>query len=333
MMTHASLLRRQALALLGLAPALPALAQAPAGPTRAFPPMPPAGRRPWADQVREIRIGLLTDENQADRLARTRAYRELIAQHFQVPTRIYEAADYNGVVQGFSARQLEISGMGALVYARIWIDTNGNVEPLVTALNEDGVATYLSVMYVRADSPIRSLDDMRGKSLAWSDPNSTSGFLVPRSELREAGIDINTYFSRTGFAGGQEQGVVAVLNRQYDAGVTATSAEGKATTLTRNVSIVYKGVNLVVRVKGSTAWLKVWVDGKIDDQLGVAGSVVGSGKTLTFTGKESIEVRTGSSGVTYFTLNGTSLGALGPSGMPETWLFAPPAPPEQTQRR
>jgi phosphonate transport system substrate-binding protein len=222
MMTHASLLRRQALTLLGLAPALPALAQAPA-----FPPMPPAGRRPWADQVREIRIGLLTDENQADRLARTRAYRELIARHFDIPARIYEAADYNGVVQGFSARQLEISGMGALVYARIWLDTNGNVEPLVTALNRDGVATYLSVMYVRADSPIRSLDDMRGRSLAWSDPNSTSGFLVPRSELREAGIDINTFFSRTGFAGGQEQGVVAVLNRQYDAGVTATSAEGE----------------------------------------------------------------------------------------------------------
>ncbi|MGG5817644.1 phosphate/phosphite/phosphonate ABC transporter substrate-binding protein [Falsiroseomonas sp. HW251] len=213
--------RRQALALVGMAAAMPALAQAPA-----FPPMPPAGRRPWADQVREIRIGLLTDENQADRLARTRAYRELISQHFGVPTRIYEAADYNGVVQGFSARQLEISGMGALVYARIWLDTNGNIEPLVTALNEDGVATYLSVMYVRADSPIRSLDDMRGKSLAFSDPNSTSGFLVPRSELREAGIDIPTYFSRTGFAGGQEQGVVAVLNRQYDAGVTATSAEG-----------------------------------------------------------------------------------------------------------
>jgi cytoskeletal protein RodZ len=115
--------------------------------------------------------------------------------------------------------------------------------------------------------------------------------------------------------------------------VTASSAEGKTQALTRNVSVTYKGVNLVVSIKGGRAWLKVWVDGKIDDQLGVAGSVVGSGKTLTFTGDESVEVRTGSSGVTYFTLNGTSLGALGPSGMPETWLFAPPAPPEKTQRR
>jgi cytoskeletal protein RodZ len=115
--------------------------------------------------------------------------------------------------------------------------------------------------------------------------------------------------------------------------VTASSAEGKTQALTRNVSVTYKGVNLVVAVKGGRAWLKVWVDGKIDSRVGVAGSVFGSGKTLTFTGKDTIEVRTGSSGVTYFTLNGTSLGALGKSGTPETWLFAPPAQPEKTQRR
>ena len=115
--------------------------------------------------------------------------------------------------------------------------------------------------------------------------------------------------------------------------VTASSAEGKTQALTRNVTVTYKGVNLVVSIKGGRAWLKVWVDGKIDDQLGVAGKVIGNGKTLTFTGKDSVEVRTGSSGVTYFTLNGTSLGALGASGNPETWLFAPPAPPEKTSRR
>lgn len=115
--------------------------------------------------------------------------------------------------------------------------------------------------------------------------------------------------------------------------VTASSPEGKTQALTRNVSVTYKGVNLAVTVKGGRAWLKVWVDGKLDPRLGVAGSVVGNGKTLTFTGKDSVEVRSGSSGVTYFTLNGTSLGALGRSGTPETWLFAPPAPPEKTQRR
>ncbi len=115
--------------------------------------------------------------------------------------------------------------------------------------------------------------------------------------------------------------------------VTASSPQGKTTTLTRAVTVAYKGVNLVVAIDGGRAWIKVWVDGKIDPNLGVAGKVYSNGKTLTFNAKESIEVRTGSSGATKFTLNGTSLGPLGPRWTPETWLFQPPAAPQKTQRR
>jgi cytoskeletal protein RodZ len=115
--------------------------------------------------------------------------------------------------------------------------------------------------------------------------------------------------------------------------VTASGADGKTAALTRNVTVGYKGVNLVVAAKGGRAWIKVWVDGKLDPAVGAAGTVISNGKTMKFTARESIEVRTGSSGVTHFTLNGTSLGALGRSGVPETWLFAPPAAPEKTQRR
>jgi cytoskeletal protein RodZ len=115
--------------------------------------------------------------------------------------------------------------------------------------------------------------------------------------------------------------------------VTASSPEGKTAALMRTVTVEYKGVTLAVKVKGGRAWLKVWVDGKLSDKTGAAGRVLSNGKTLTFTGRDSVEVRTGSSGVTFFTLNGTSLGALGKSGVPETWLFAPPEAPAQTQRR
>jgi cytoskeletal protein RodZ len=115
--------------------------------------------------------------------------------------------------------------------------------------------------------------------------------------------------------------------------ITASSAEGKTASLSRNVTVAYKGVNLVVTVDGGRAWLKIWIDGKLAPGVGAAGRVYGDGKTLTFTGKESIEVRTGSSGVTKFTLNGTPLGALGNRGVPETWLFAPPDAPKMTQRR
>ena len=70
--------------------------------------------------------------------------------------------------------------------------------------------------------------------------------------------------------------------------------------------------------------MKVWVDGELDPRVG-AGKLFKDGKTMTFRGNDSVEVFTGSSGVTYFTLNGTAIGKLGRSGHPETWLFAPPA--------
>ncbi|HYN69389.1 MAG TPA: hypothetical protein VEX41_04180, partial [Candidatus Eisenbacteria bacterium] len=126
---------------------------------------------------------------------------------------------------------------------------------------------------------------------------------------------------------------VELTEGQWAITVTATSAQGRTASLTRAVTVAYRGVNLVVSIQGSKAWIKAWVDGVIDPSVGAGGTVFASGKTLTFSGTESVEVRTGSSGVTLFTLNGVSLGALGESGTPETWLFAPPDPPTETERR
>jgi phosphonate transport system substrate-binding protein len=193
----------------------------------AAPAMPAPGRRAWAQQVPQIRIGLLGGENETDRLGRFEAYRALLETTFGVPVRLFAAADYSGVMQAFGARQIEGAGLGASAYAGAWLDTNGGVEPLWVARESDGGISYVAVMVVRADSGITSLEQMRGKSLAWADANSTSGYLVPRSELRSGGLDINTFFSRTGFGGGHEQAVVAVLQRQYDAAVTWASGQGE----------------------------------------------------------------------------------------------------------
>ena len=115
--------------------------------------------------------------------------------------------------------------------------------------------------------------------------------------------------------------------------VTATSPEGKSASLTRTVTVAYKGVTLVITIRGSNTWLKVWVDGVVDPELSASGKTIAAGKTLTYTGKQKIEVRTGSSGSTSFTLNGTNIGSLGKSGVPETWLFEPPNAPVKTDRR
>ena len=219
--------------LLGLAAGLPLLsaallskaarAQAPDAPVA----MPAPGRRPWADAIPTLRLGLLGGENESDRMGRYEAYRGLLERTFGISVRLFPAADYAGVMQAFSARQIEGASMGASGYAGAWLDTNGGVEPLFVARESDGGISYVSVLVVRSDSGITDMAGMRGKALAWADPNSTSGYLVPRSELRAGGLNLDTYFSRTGFGGGHEQAVVAVLQRQYDGAVTWASGQGE----------------------------------------------------------------------------------------------------------
>ena len=101
----------------------------------------------------------------------------------------------------------------------------------------------------------------------------------------------------------------------------------KTTAITRNVTVAFKGVNVVVEIKSGRAWLKVWVDGQVSDKTTAAGRVYAPGDTLTFRAKESVEVRTGKSSATYFTVNGIDLGRMNDVGNPETWLFAPPDEP------
>ncbi len=222
------LTRRHSLALAASAVALPARAQD----------MPPKGKRAWASQVPVIRIGMLGGENDADRLARYSGYQKLMEETFGVPVKLLMAADYAGVIQAFAARQVDAAYMSPAAYAAAWMESNGNVYPILTTLEKDGTNSYVALMYVRADSGITNLEQMKGKSVGWADPNSASGYLIPRAEFRAAGIDPESgkYFGRTGFAGGHEQAVVAVMGKQYDAGVTWSSGQGDAATgFTRGV--------------------------------------------------------------------------------------------------
>ncbi len=180
----------------------------------------------WRDEVPVFRIGLLGGENEADRLRDHACQEAYLEERLGVDVELFPASDYAGVMQGLLAGQLEFAGLGSAGYAGIYLQDENAVEPLYTTMQIDGSLGYYAVMYTRAESGITTLEEMEGHSLAWADPNSTSGYLVPLAELRQMGIEPEAYFSETGFGGGHEQAVVAVLNGQYDAGVTWTSGVG-----------------------------------------------------------------------------------------------------------
>jgi phosphonate transport system substrate-binding protein len=200
----------------------------------------------WKAQVKEFRIGLLGGENTQDRLKRYDSFQKLLQERLNIPIKMFPAADYSGVMQGFAAGQLDATEFSPAAFAGTWLDCQC-VEPVVVPQEKDGSIFYIAAMVVRKDSGINSIDDMKGHSLAFTDPNSASGYLIPSATLRAKGVDLTDgkYFSRTGFSGGHEQGVIAVLNRQYDACVVWTSGQGdQSTGFTRGVlrSMVDKGM-------------------------------------------------------------------------------------------
>ncbi len=181
------------------------------------------------DQITEFRIGLLGGENAQDRLASNECFRAYTEEALGVPTKLFTAADYNGVIQGLIGGTLDMAWLGASAYAAVWLENPDAVTPVLVKTNLDGSFTYHSIGFARADRGIASLDDMKGKVFAFGDPNSTSGYLVPSIEIPEATgatMDSGDYFGEVRFVGGHEQTIVAVANGDVDAGVTWADGQG-----------------------------------------------------------------------------------------------------------
>jgi phosphonate transport system substrate-binding protein len=180
----------------------------------------------WRDEVPEFRIGILGGDLEAMQLREHACLKARAQKALGVPVSLFASRDYTGVYEGLRAGSLDAAGLGAAGYAGLYLEDPDLIEPLVTVEEEDGALGYHSVLFVRADSPYRTLDDLRNRSLAFTEQLSTSGFLIPYYELSEQGFEPSRFFGRLAFTGGHPQAVAAVLNGDFDAGVTWSSMIG-----------------------------------------------------------------------------------------------------------
>ncbi|WP_340119333.1 phosphonate ABC transporter substrate-binding protein [Pelagibius sp. 7325] len=180
----------------------------------------PAAAEDWKSKVDTIRFGILSSENEKDHTQRYSAFKDYLEKNLGVEIETYTASSYDGVIQALAADQIEFAFLGSSAYAAAWTETDGGVEPLVSRLQDDGSTGYYSVVAVRCDSPYKSVDDLQGKTLAFADPDSTSGYAVPYFNLLKQGYNPETYFGATPFSGSHETGVLGVVNGQFDAAAT-----------------------------------------------------------------------------------------------------------------
>ena len=131
----------------------------------------------------------------------------------------FAATDYAGVVEALRNETADAGFMGPLQY--VMAHHHAGAYPIVGEVYR-GKASYVARIYVRKDSGMRSLEDLRGKTIAFVDPISSSGYMYPLDAFRDAGLirkkeDADEFFKKIYFAGGDEQAIRAVHNKFVDA--------------------------------------------------------------------------------------------------------------------
>ncbi|MDX9998110.1 MAG: phosphate/phosphite/phosphonate ABC transporter substrate-binding protein [Phenylobacterium sp.] len=171
----------------------------------------------WQAQMRQIRMAVRGSEDDPQLARRWDAYKRRLEAATGLPVKLYESSDYNGAIQALSSGQVDMANIAGGGYANVDAQIGDKVAPILTVRDAEGAVGYYSAVLVKADSPYRTMRDLKGKALGYVDFNSTSGYLFPRAKLREQGFDPDTYFGKSTFAGGHTQAVMALENGQFDA--------------------------------------------------------------------------------------------------------------------
>ncbi|GAB4404320.1 MAG: hypothetical protein Kow00123_16080 [Anaerolineales bacterium] len=148
---------------------------------------------------------------------------KLIKDKTGLVTKSSVATSYAAVIEGMGAEKIDIGWLAPLSY--VLAKDKYDVQLLLITMRY-GSATYKGQINVRADSGIKTLQDLKGKKFAFTDPVSTSGYLYPYALFKKNGIDPTKDFAETVFTGGHTAAVLAVYNGQVDASASYDDARG-----------------------------------------------------------------------------------------------------------
>ncbi len=176
----------------------------------------------WRDTIKEIRFGVIPVETQTQTTDTMEGFVAYASEKLGVPVKTFTATEFIGINNALIAGQIEIAWTSPSAYSGSWLECGGCVKPLVTATDKDGNLGYNSVLIVKADSPYQTIEDLKGKTVARTDPNSNSGYLVPTVQFKEMGKPVDEYF-KSPVSGGHTQSVLGVLNGNYEAAWTWTT--------------------------------------------------------------------------------------------------------------
>lgn len=194
-----------------------------------------------------------------------------LERELQVPIKFFVATNYAAVVEALKNGTADMGFMGPLQY--VMAHHYAGATPILGEVYK-GKPTYTSRIFVRKDSGFKTLEDLRGKTIAFTDPISSSGYLYPMELFQSKGLlkkDASEFFGRSYFAGGDEQAIRAVYNKFVDAAAIGQFAYsllrpeerdevifiGESKPLPSHCVVVRKGLSAPMTTELQTALLNI----------------------------------------------------------------------------
>lgn len=179
-----------------------------------------------ATERKEVVMGFNPAENVDVVEMNGKAFSEYYEKKTGYKVKTFIATDYTALIEALRSGRIDFAWLPPFSYVKA--EKVADAKVLLKAVRR-GRAAFYSAIISRADKNIKSIEDLKGKNIAWVDPSSTSGHIFPKANLMtKFNIDPDKYFGKQVFAGSHDSLVLAVLNGTVDAGATfANDPEGK----------------------------------------------------------------------------------------------------------
>lgn len=165
-----------------------------------------------AQQV--LRVTTIPEEAATEQMRKFGPLTKYLEQAVGMKVSFVPVNDYPAAVEALVNKQVDLVWFGGFTYVQAQIRSGGKIVPIAQR-EED--TKFRSVFITQKNSGITKLADLKGKQVSFGSQSSTSGHLMPRSFLLEAGLDPDRDFKRVAYSGAHDATIASVVSGRVDA--------------------------------------------------------------------------------------------------------------------
>jgi phosphonate transport system substrate-binding protein len=178
----------------------------------------PLARSGRAGAAAGLHLVLTPSQKPTDLLASGEEFGQVLGTLVGIPVRVTVASDYAAVIEALRNHTADL----AFVHPGGYVLASREAKAVIVAKNVwHGKSSFTSRIYVRRESGIKTVEELRGKTIAFVDPASSSGYIYPMVLLIQRGLvtnrDPKSFFKDVVFSGAHDASMRALLNGHVDA--------------------------------------------------------------------------------------------------------------------